>query len=186
MQRSRSLSATSAALALALASAGCSDDPCGPGGAPATGLLATGDGVSLGYGALTGGANNDCPTADAPAGVISLTIQGSQTDGTGAFTLCIGRPDQLAGAAGALGPDQAGSAVRVVDVTGTAAGCTYALDRGQAITGTASAGGLCDGGKSPAGFALTVDGTVGLTRTCGATATPVQVHLHGRVAVAAR
>ena len=86
MSRSRFLSATSLVVA-ALAQGGCGDDSCGPGGASDVGLVAGSDMVTLTYGHLTAGANNDCPAADAPAGVVSLTISGTQTDGTGLVTL---------------------------------------------------------------------------------------------------
>lgn len=181
---SRSPTELAIALALGLGATGCSDDACGPGGAPSAGLLATGDAVNLSYGGLTGGPNNDCPSSDAPAGVVSLTIHGSQTNGTGSFTLCVGRPDLLTHQALALGLDTAGSPVRVIEATATATGCSFAVDPSQPVTGTASTTGLCSNGASRAGFALVVDGALTLTRTCGATITPVAVSLRGRVAVA--
>src|SRR5882724_4291056 len=85
--------AASAALA-----AGCGgNDNCGPDGAPGAGLVASGDQVSLSFGQLSAGLNNDCPVSDAPAGVTSLTIHGAQTNNPGWFiTLCVTRPDLLA------------------------------------------------------------------------------------------
>jgi hypothetical protein len=163
--------------------AGCSDDTCGPGGAPATGLVAGGDAVTLTYGHLTGGLNNDCPASDAPAGVISLSIHGTQSDGAGRITLCVARPDRLATAAQALGPDVAGAAVRVVDVAGSANNCTFVIDRSQPVTGTATASGLCGNGSDAAGFALVLDGALSLTRSCGTVDDSVRITLHGRVAV---
>ena len=72
MSLSRFLSITS--LALAAGSTGCSDDSCGPGGAPDVGLVASGSAVTLTYGRLTAGLNGDCPASDAPSGVVSLTL----------------------------------------------------------------------------------------------------------------
>jgi hypothetical protein len=167
------------------ASCGGNDD-CGPDGAPSAGLIASGDQVSLSFGQLSAGLNNDCPASDAPAGVTSLTIHGTQTNNPGGFlTLCVARPDLLAHHPQALGLDVAGSQVHLVDVTGTATNCTFAIDRARPPTGTASASGLCDNGGDPAGFALVIDGALGLTRTCGANVDSVAVTLRGRVAVAA-
>ena len=158
-------------------------DSCGPGGAPATGLVAGSGAVVLSYGQLTGGLNNDCPAANPPAGVISLTIHGTQSDAAGQITLCVERPDLLAGQPQALGPDSPGSPIHVVDVAGSASGCSFAIDRTQAITGMASASGLCENGGDAAGFALTLDGALSLTRTCGAAVDSLRVALHGQVAV---
>lgn len=136
------------------------------------------------FGNLTAGRNNDCPASDAPTGVISLTIAGMQTDGNGLFTICIARPDQLLGEL-TLGPDAQGSAVRVIDLTGAANTCTFTLDRDVAPTGTAHGEGVCQAGGNAAGFALTIDGMVTLTRTCGDVRDTVAVPLAGTVAVAA-
>jgi hypothetical protein len=183
MSRLRFLSSTSLVLAAGAQVAGCSDDSCGPGGAPDTGLVATGDAVALTYGHLTSGLNNDCPAGDAPPGVISLTIQGMQTDGTGLVTLCVPRPDRLARQPQALGLDVASAEVRLVDISGTANACNLSIDRTQPVTGSATSSGLCGNGSDAAGFALVLDGTVSLKRTCGATTDSLQVALHGRVAV---
>jgi hypothetical protein len=197
MAPSRFRSATSVALAsvtlagVALASvtlvgaAGCSDDgdSCGPGNAPAAGLVASAGAVTLTYGQLISRPGNDCPTSGAPAGVVSLTIEATQTDGTGLFTLCVGRPDLLARQAQALGGDTAGVEVRLIDFTGAGGGCSFALDRSQPITGTATSTGMCGNGEDAAGFALTVNGSASLTRTCGATVDAVTVAIQGRVAV---
>jgi hypothetical protein len=176
-------------LVLALGSApGCGGgggDSCGPGGAPPSGLIAGGGGLTLTYGQFTGRPNNDCPASGAPMGVISLTITGMQTDtgGGGFATLCVGRPDQLANQPLGLGFDAA-AAVRVFEINGQANGCTFSVDRSQLPGGTASASGLCGNGSDAAGFALTIDATVALTRTCGTTIDTVPVTLSGRVAVA--
>lgn len=165
--------------------AGCSDDSCGPGGAPDTGLIAGSDAVTLTYGALTAGRNNDCPASDAPAGVVSLTITGMQSGGSGLVTLCVARPDLLAEQAQGLGLDLQ-APVQVVDVIGTANSCSFTIDRSQPATGKATSSGLCGNGSDAAGFALVLDGSVSLTRTCGATVDSLRVALHGRVAVASR
>jgi len=183
MSLSRFLSTIS--LVAAAGSTGCSDDSCGPGGAPDVGLVASGSAVTLTYGHLTAGLNGDCPASDAPSGVVSLTLQGIQTDGAGRLTLCIGRPDRLAGQSLALGLD-ASSPVQVIDFAGAANNCTLAIDRATPPTGAASASGLCGNGGDPAGFALVLDGAATLTRTCGATVDAVPVTLRGRVAVASQ
>jgi hypothetical protein len=186
MSRLRFLSTTSflgfAAGSAALA--GCGDDSCGPGGAPDTGLIAGSDAVTLTYGALTAGLNNDCPAPDAPAGVVSLTIIGMQTGGSGLVTLCVARPDLLATQAQGLGLDLS-APVQVVDVIGTADGCSFKIDPSQPASGSATSSGLCGNGSDAAGFALVLDGSLSLTRTCGATVDSIRIALHGRVAVAA-
>jgi hypothetical protein len=181
MSRSRFLSATSLALVVA---AGCGgDDDCGPGDAPAVGLVASSSAVTLTYGNLRSTVGNDCPATGAPAGVISLTIESAQTDGTGLFTLCIGRPDLLAERAQALGCDLPGVAARIIDLTGSAGGCSFVFDDEQVVTGDATSTGMCGNGDDPAGFALTVSGGATLIRTCGTTVDSVEVTLSGRVAV---
>jgi hypothetical protein len=169
----------------AAAVAGCGDDSCGPGGAPDAGLVASSDAITLTYGTLTGGLNNDCPASDAPAGVVSLTIIGMQVGGSGFITLCVARPDLLARQPQALGLDVPGVEVRIVDLVGMADSCSFAIDRSQPATGDATSSGLCGNGSDAAGFALALDGSLSLTRTCGATIDSVRVTLDGRVAVAA-
>ena len=195
MSQSRSRSSTSLTprvllgvpLAVALGStAGCGGgDSCGPGGAPDTGLVASGGGLTLTYGQLRGSPNRDCPSTGAPSGVISLSIDGKQTDAgaSGLITLCIGRPDLLASQSLSLGAEPS-TDVHVVDLSGTANGCMLTVDRSQPPDGTASSSGLCGNGSDAAGFALVLDATVALTRTCGTTVDSVPVTLRGRVAVA--
>ena len=188
MSRSQSLSKISLVVAAAagvLALPGCSDD-CGPGGAPEVGLVAGSDTVTLTYGHLTASANNDCPAAGAPAGVVSLSIGGTQTDGNGLVTLCVSRPDLLGKTAQRLGPDLSTSEVRLVGLTGIDPACIYAIDTTSTApvpTGSVKAAGLCNDGTNAAGFAITLDGFLSLRRTCGANLDSVQVSLRGTVAV---
>ena len=185
MSHSRFLSAIS--LAVSLAAPGCGgDDSCGPGNAPDDGLVATGGGATLTYSGLTAGLNGDCPATDAPSGVTSLTIAGTAT--TGFVTLCVSRPDLLAKQSQTVGLDVAGSAppARLVDLTGSASNCTFKIDRTQPASGSVSSAGLCGNGASTAGFALTVDVTLALTRTCDQTIDSIPVTLRGTVAVAAQ
>jgi hypothetical protein len=165
----------------ALAASGCSDD-CGPGDAPEFGLVASSAEVTLTYGDLSAGANNDCPDADAPKGVVSLTLEGMQqnaTSTTSFVTFCIPRPDQL--------PDGVpiGTGFRIIDFRGDKDGCTFEFG-GGVPTGIARATGLCDHGQNKAGFALTVDGNLLLRRTCPTATDTIAVALSGTVAVAAR
>jgi hypothetical protein len=172
--------------AAALGLAGCSDPACGPGGAPASGLLASSDAVSLEYGNLTSLVGNDCPDPAAPEGVISVSIEGSQTGGGGLVTLCIPRPDLLMDGARSLGVTTSTADVRIIDLTGAAEGCTFALERTRPPTGGVEATGVCANADSPDGFALSFDGAVSLRRTCGAVTDTIDVTLRGRVAVARR
>ena len=167
-------------ISLVIASlAGCSGDDCGTQGAFEFGLTVSSDQVSLVYGDLVAGANNDCPDAAAPAGVVSLTIMGTQMGGTGLFTLCVGRPDLLATAPQTLGSAQ----IHLVDVNGSDASCSYSLDLGHVPSGTVQAQHMCDNGTNKAGFGLVFDGHLGLHRTCGATIDAVDVGIAGTVAV---
>jgi len=153
---------------------------CGPGSAAANGIGVTGTGFAFTYQAQMASANNDCPDPAAPQGVVSLTVEGSTADGTGLFTMCIKRPDHLGATALALGTD-----VQVVDVTGSAAGCNYGVDPTATPTGSVTATGVCANGTDPAGFALTVTGSIGMRQTCGATVTPLTGALAGTTAVSA-
>jgi hypothetical protein len=182
MSLSRFLSITS--LAAAAGSAGCSDDACGPGDAPSDGVVASAVGVTLTYGHFTGSPNRDCPDSSAPSEVISLSIEGTQTDGSGRITLCVARPDLLARQAVTLGPNTEGTQVRVVDFAGSANSCTYTIDRATAPSGTASSNGLCGNGSDLAGFALVLDGRLPVTRMCGGMTDSLTIMLQGRVAVA--
>lgn len=155
----------------------CGDDECGPGGAPDVGLVASSADVTLTYGNLTSGANNDCPDPAAPAGVISLTLGGTQMGTTSLVTFCVPRPDLLADGV------SLGAEFRIIDFNGEADGCTFAFATGSVPTGTARATGLCDNGTNAAGYALTVDGNILLRRTCQTNTDMVAVALSGTVAV---
>ena len=180
MLHSRFLSSTSLALSL-VSLAACGDDTCGPpAGLSSAGLFASNADVTLNYGSLTSGANNDCPSPDAPAGVISLTLQGSQVDGPGLLTLCIPRPDQLQEGTLALG----GGTVQIIDLTGEADGCSYTIERLRPITGDVSVQGMCDNGASTAGYGLTIDGALSLARSCPTMSDTIAVTFAGSVAVA--
>jgi hypothetical protein len=178
------------AAAAAIGLPGCSDD-CGPGGAPASGLLVSGDTststFAIEYGNLSSLLGNDCPDPAAPEGVISVSIEGRQTgDAASGVTLCIPRPDLLMQGDRTLGTAISTADVRIIDLGGSADGCTFRLDISQAPTGAAQATGVCDNGDSPEGFALSFDGAVGMRRTCGATTDTVAATLRGRIAIARR
>jgi hypothetical protein len=171
--------------AISVPAVGCGGgDSCGPAGAPDTGLLASAAGITMTYGSLRSGANNDCPDPMAPSGVISLTIEGMQTDGTGNITVCIPRIDLLDGGSAPLGTSNStGNDVRIIDLGGTSNNCTFTLSTGSPPTGQAEAAGVCANGTSSAGFALTFDGAVTLNRNCAGTMDNATVTLRGKVAV---
>jgi len=180
MQRSLFLLITS--LAVSASSAGCGDDSCGPGDAPQSGLYLSSADVTINFANLTGGLNNDCPDPAAPDGIVSMTLQGTQVEGTGRVTLCVSRPDKLADGAIPLG----GTSVQIVDLKGDdSAGCMYDYESARPVTGTVSSKGLCDAGASDAGFALTIDASVSLNRVCPTATDIIAVAFQGTVAVAA-
>lgn len=173
-------------LASASLLAGCGDDDCGPGDAPNSGLTAASADGTLSYRDLTWLLGNDCPAPDAPEGVVSMSIEGTQTNGTGRFTVCIPRPDLLDASPRTLGTITSSADVRIVDLGGDHDGCTYAFDASRPPSGTVVALGVCGQGLDPAGFALDFDGAVSLRRTCNGTEDTVAVTLTGRIAVAKR
>lgn len=178
MRRLRFLSIISGVLA-----AGCGgDDECGPGDAPATGLVAGNADVSLTYGNLTSGANNDCPDPMAPEGVISLTIEGTQADSASLIVFCLSRPDLLQSMDLPLGT----SGLRIIDFNGMKDDCTFAFESSRPVTGTVHATGLCDNGEDPAGWALGINGNISLRRTCTTATDTIAVTLSGTVAVTAK
>jgi hypothetical protein len=172
------LSTTSLAVGLAA----CGDDggSCGPKTAAEFGLVATnGSDVSLTFGGLTSGANNDCPDPAAPSGVISLTITGQQSGGSGIITFCVPRPDLLMTTPGRLGFD-----VKIIDFSGDLNSCTFAINTATVPSGTVTSDGMCDNGTNKAGYALGFNGNVVLSRTCNGTTDTVPTALSGTAAVA--
>ena len=166
---------------LAISVSGCGDDAsCGSPGSAGFGLVVSSDTVNLVYGGMTAGANNDCPAADAPTGVISLTIQGNQMTATpGLLAFCIQRPDLLS--AGIQLSD-----IKLFQLTGTDSTCSYAFETGHLPTGTVKGIGVCGNGTDAAGFGLVFDGFIGLTRTCPTATDSVSVGITGNVAVTAQ
>lgn len=156
-------------------------------GAEPAALVASSVDVTLTYGGLTALAGNDCPGVDPPAGVVSLSVEGRQTDGTGLITFCIPRPDLLESGQRTLGTSLSMADVRIFDLTGSDANnCTYKFDSTRPPTGFAGALGVCGNGTDGAGFGIDFDGAVSLRRTCGPTIDTIAVTLTGLVAVAKR
>ena len=164
-----------------LALVACGDDVCGPGTATEFGLVASSAEVTLVFGALVSGQNNDCPDAAAPSGVISLTLQGMQQGGPGLITFCVSRPDVLAKEQTPLNSVNA----RIIDLNGEADGCSYAYDSTRPVAGTFEASGLCDNGANKAGYAIGVDGNVSMTRMCPTMSDTLAVAFNGKAAVSA-
>lgn len=182
------VAAASLAIA-ALAAAGCSDDAtCGPGAVGASGLTLTVGGETVTYGGFTASVNNDCTIAG--SGVISVSVHGTQVAGASALTLCLPRPDLLGAEAAPLAPSRvpplAEDRVQVIDASATlAGGCTAAIDPTLAPSGTARFDGYCADGADPAGYALTLTGTVPVRVTCGGGGpTAMTATLGGAAAVA--
>jgi hypothetical protein len=191
MQPSRSRSSIEPVVALAvaaLAAAACSDDAtCGPGAIGATGLTLTIGAETVTYGGFTASANNDCTIAG--SGVISVSVHGAQVGGSAALTLCLPRPDLLGAEAAPLAasrvPPLADDRVQVIDASAAlAAGCTAAIDPTLAPAGTARFDGYCADGADPAGYALSLTGTVPVRVTCPGGTTAMTATLGGAVAVA--
>ena len=159
---------------------------CGPGAtcgtdkAPTYGLMVTGTAVSLTYGAFTASANNDCPAAGAPAGVVSLTIVGMEMTGGGLFTMCVQRPDLLA-----TEEQMIGTPVQIIDFTGTQSDCNYELDPATFPSGSAKGIDECDNGTDKNGFAMEISGSATLIQECNGTSNNVMVTLSGTTAIAA-
>lgn len=158
---------------------GCGDDSCGPGDAPATGLLASSADVMLKFGNIESGRNNDCVDPEAPDGIISLTLQGTQVGGTGRITFCVGRPDKWQDTPLPLG----GTSVQIVDLRGDADGCTYDYEPSRPPTGTLATKGMCDAGQGADGYAIVADGIVSFNRVCPTATDTISVSLTGTVAV---
>lgn len=156
-------------------------------GAPSTGLTASSADVTLEFGNLTSLAGNDCSDPAVFPDVVSISLEGQQTNGgQGLITLCIPRPDLLTSGQRTLGVFNSNADIRIIDVTGDADGCTFELESARPPTGSGTGEGVCDNGNDPAGFAISLDGAISLRRTCGTTVDTVAVLLEGRVAVALR
>jgi hypothetical protein len=158
---------------------GCGDDSCGPGDAPDTGLLASSADVTLNFGNIEAGRNNDCVDPAAPEGVISLTLQGTQVGGTGRITLCVGRPDLWETQALPLG----GTSIQIVDLRGDADGCTYDYEPSRPPTGSIATKGMCDAGQGADGFEMIANGIVSFNRVCPTVTDTISVSFAGTVAV---
>jgi hypothetical protein len=176
MSRLLFLSSTSC---LFLAASGCSDDACGPpSGSQDAGLLASSADVVLNYGFITSGPNNDCGELPPSSGIVSLTLEGTQVDGPGRLTLCIRRPDIISKEPVALG-----TGVLIIDLDGTVGDCTYEYEAAAPVTGNVSTEGMCDNGKSDAGYLLKVDGFLSLRRMCPTMNDTIAVDFSGDVAI---
>lgn len=166
----------------ALASCSSEEDTCGP--LVTEGEVVVADlgssGASLRFSELRARPNNDCPAADAPDGVVSLTISGVAVGGTAPFTLCVPRPDLLEGARTLGGAD---AHVELVDVVGNDGSCTYRQQRGSTASGSVIATGVCDNGRDAAGFSLMFFGEVSVERTCGAVVDVLRMKITGEVPV---
>lgn len=177
-----------AAALVALAAGACSDDAvCGPGAAPADGMIVSIGTDAVTYGGFTASANNDCTIAG--SGVISVSVHGTQVGGGAALTLCLPRPDLLGPEAAPLAPSRvpplATDRVQVIDASATfASGCTAALDPTLTPVGAATFAGYCADGADPAGYALTINGSLPLRVTCPSGTTPMSATITGTVAVA--
>jgi hypothetical protein len=175
MLRSSFLSSTSLVALLA----GCpSGDPpfCGTEGGDGTIEVASDD-RSVRFGAITAGANNDCPAPSPPDGLISVTVFAEQVEPAGAavLTFCLPRPDLLEGDEGGvtvpLLPDTqpAGEADRVhlIDVQADHGdGCRWEGAAGAVPTGTVTFRGLCGDAVEEGPWDLTIDAAVDATETC--------------------
>ncbi len=165
---------------------GDGDEHCGPGELSEHGIVASSADAVLTFDHLTALAGNDCPDPMAPEGVVSLSIEGEQIDGTGLITLCVPRPDQLVLGQRTLGTFTSMADVRIVDLTGEYQGCTFKFDPTRPPLGKVGALGVCDNGTHIEGFRLDVDGSISIRRTCGPTIDYLAITLQGRAAVAKR
>jgi hypothetical protein len=140
--------------------------------------VTNGSDVTMTYGTFTSSANNDCTPPDAPAGVVSLTLNANQTGGSSLVTLCIPRPDKLSKTHGQLGTD-----VQIVDFNGMTNSCTLTLDSAEPPSGTVTADGMCNNGTNKAGFALAFNGHFVMSRMCVGSTDMVPVTISGTIAV---
>jgi len=140
------------------------------------------------YGNLTALAGNDCPqtATPPPAGVVSVSVEGTQVDGPGLITFCIARPDLLEDGQRSIGTSLSMADIRIFDLTGSYNNCTFTFDSTRPPTGFVGALGVCGNAVDPAGFGIDFDAAISLRRTCGATIDTVAVTLTGLAAVAKR
>lgn len=181
---SPSRSATSLALLLSLAApAGCGDDDsCGPGDEEAPGLRVE----AVTFGEFAASANNDCPPS-AGEHPTAVTIQGEQVEPavSGQFlVLCLPRPDLIDDQPVSLVDSER---IEVVDLFGQDAdGCEIRYDdTAQPGSAAVTFHGFCGNGTDSAGFAMSVTGTLPVTRTCDGNSTATSAALGGRAAVEA-
>lgn len=172
-----------------------SSEVCGPGDAPADGVIVDVGGdpeAGAVFGQLRSSANNDCPPPET-GGPTSITIQGAQTDPADPktfLTLCLPRPDLIEGEPVPLVDDDAiddDTLVQLIDLLAAPAdGCRLDIDGDRAPGGEVTFSGFCDDGIHEDGYALAFAATVPLLRTCGADPPePVDAELTGEVAVSA-
>jgi hypothetical protein len=160
------------------------------GDATADGLTGSAGGDTVTYGDLVAATNNDCPAPSPPSGVVSVTVFGRQQSpaGNAVISLCLPRPDLLGDGtqvalAEAHQPALDSDRAQLVDVEGAPdADCRWSL--AGPPDGTARFDGFCDDGADPAGFALTLDATVPVTKVCaGVPDETIELTLAGTVAV---
>ncbi len=172
-----------------------SGEVCGPGDAPADGVIVDVGGdpeAGAVFGQLGSSANNDCPPPES-GGATSITIQGAQTDPADPvpfLTLCLPRPHLIESEPVPLVDDailDEDTRVQLIDLLAAPAdGCSLDIDGDRAPSGQVTFSGFCDDGVNAAGYALSFAATVPLLRTCGADpAEPVDAELSGEVAVSA-
>lgn len=131
------------------------------------------------YGNLSAAPSNDCPDPSAPPGVSSLTISGIQTDGNGAVSICVSRPDRIDHTLETLD-----AYVHLIGLTGTVGQCSLALDPAVAPVGVVNSTGVCDNGAAHVGFMLVIYSRVSMTRTCASVTDTLSAMFAGSVAVA--
>ena len=140
---------------------GCAD-VCSIGGAPVDGLVAAAadHATAMTFGGLRGRADGTC----------ELAVMGDQVGGTGGgwLSLCV------------HGDGDIGTDIEVLSLAGVANNCELALDRSAPVAGVGHTEGHCDGHP---GFALVLDATATMTRTCATGIDTLAVTLRGRVAV---
>lgn len=169
--------------AILLLASSCNGDDvvCGPGTAPAAGLIADIGTAQVTFGAFTSSVNNDCTPPE--GGPTSITVDGTQVDQPNFhITFCLPRPAELGSDPVAVTDVQH---LEVIDINARLdENCLLILDRTRAGTGTVTFAGYCDDGVDPAGYAMDFSATLPGTRICtGNQQEPVDIALTGSVAV---